>query len=355
MSPLAKGFGEGVDKGQREAGYDVLSIEYTPNAERCRWPHVLVPRPQIGGAPYVCLPALGPEHPHQARAAAQIALRLGSHIKGGLIWRGNFGGQIRSKWDGLGRVDCSTYRLPCYAYAMYSDEEAASLYDVLNPWGPSDDFYLALVMDATSVLDVGCGTGALLHRARQGGHVGRLCGVDPDPAMLGLARRRTDIEWVASTAASIPWKSKFDLAIMTGHAFQVLIGDKDLRASLTAIRQALADDGRFAFETRNPLARAWEGWNPQNAMDVIDPAGRPVRISHEVESVIGDIVALTETTSDPGGAPLRVDRASLRFLDVDTLAGFLADAGFGIEAQYGGWFREPLDSTSPEIITVARV
>jgi ubiquinone/menaquinone biosynthesis C-methylase UbiE len=43
---------------------------------------------------------------------------------------------------------------------MSSDEEAASLYDVLNPWGPSDDFYLALVMDAKSVLDVGCGTGS---------------------------------------------------------------------------------------------------------------------------------------------------------------------------------------------------
>lgn len=238
---------------------------------------------------------------------------------------------------------------------MYSDEEAAVLYDVLNAWGPSDDFYLALVMDAKSVLDVGCGTGALLHRARQAGQAGRLCGVDPDRAMLGVARRRADIEWVKATAAAMAWDSEFDLAIMTGHAFQALIGDDELRASLTAIRQALADGGRFAFETRNPLARAWESWNPQNAMDVVDPLGRLVRISYEVESVVGDVVTLTETTSDPNGAPLRVDRASLRFLDVDTLAGFLADAGFEIEAQYGGWLREPLDPGSPEIITIARV
>lgn len=42
---------------------------------------------------------------------------------------------------------------------MYSDDEAAALYDVRNPWGPSEGFYLALVMGATSVLDVGCGTG----------------------------------------------------------------------------------------------------------------------------------------------------------------------------------------------------
>jgi SAM-dependent methyltransferase len=136
---------------------------------------------------------------------------------------------------------------------MYSDDEAAALYGVLNPWGPSDDFYLALVIEATSVLDVGCGTGALLHRARQAGHAGRLCGLDPDPASLGVARRRTDIEWVAGTAASMAFDSEFDLAVMTGHAFQVLVGNDEVRASLTAIRHALAGGGRFAFETRNPL------------------------------------------------------------------------------------------------------
>lgn len=238
---------------------------------------------------------------------------------------------------------------------MYSDEEAAALYGVLNPWGPSDDFYLALVTDAKSVLDVGCGTGALLHRAWRAGHTGRLCGVDPDHAMLGVARRRTDVEWVTGTAASMTWDGEFDLAVMTGHAFQVLVGDDELRASLTAVRRALAAGSRFAFETRNPLARAWEGWNPRNAMDVVDPSGRPVRISYEVESVVGDVVTLTETTSDPGGAPPRVDRASLRFLDVDTLAGFLGDVGFEVEARYGNWLREPLDPTSPEIVAVARV
>ena len=238
---------------------------------------------------------------------------------------------------------------------MYSDEEAVALYDVLNAWGPSDDFYLALVMDAKSVLDVGCGTGALLHRARQAGHAGRLCGLDPDHASLGVARRRTDIEWVAGTAASMAWESEFDLAIMVSHAFQVLVSDDELRASLTAIGHALADGGRFAFETRNPLAQAWESWNPGNAIDVVDPAGRPVRISYEVQSVVDDVVTFTETTSDPDGTVLRVDRASLRFVNVDTLAGFLADASFEIEAQYGGWFREPLDASSLEIVTVARV
>jgi hypothetical protein len=71
--------------------------------------------------------------------------------------------------------------------------------------------------------------------------------------------------------------------------------------------------------------------------------------------VAGDVVTFTETTGNPDGTPLRVDRASLRFLDVDALGDFLANAGFVIEAQYGGWLREPLAPASPEIVTVARI
>jgi len=238
---------------------------------------------------------------------------------------------------------------------VYSDEQAAALYEVLNPWGPGDDFYLGLVMDAESVVDVGCGTGAILRRAREAGHSGRLCGVDPDDAMLGIARRRHDVEWVTATAASMTWAGEFDLAIMTGHAFQLLVGDEELSASLRAIRRALGEGGRFVFETRNPRVRAWETWTPENSTEVVDPSGRPVRISHEVEGIARDVVTLTETTSAANGTPLRVDRAGLRFVDAGTLAGFLADAGFEVEAQYGGWLREPLQPASPEIVTVASV
>jgi SAM-dependent methyltransferase len=236
----------------------------------------------------------------------------------------------------------------------YSDDEAAALYDVLNPWSPSDDFYLALVMDAGSVLDVGCGTGALLHRAREDGHAGRLCGVDPDRASLNVARRRGDVEWMAATAAQMTFDGEFDLTVMTGHALQVLVTDEELRASLAAIRRALGDGSRFAFETRNPLARAWGSW-PETVSEAVDPSGRHVRVTYEVESVAGELVTFTETTRDAHGAPLRVDRATLRFLDVDGLERHLAHAGFDVEAQYGGWSREPFDPTSPEIVTIATV
>ena len=236
--------------------------------------------------------------------------------------------------------------------ALYSDAQAAALYEVLNPPGPDDAFYLELVSNAAAVVDVGCGSGRLLRSAREAGHTGRLCGVDPDPAMLELARRRRDVEWLLGTAASLSFDGEFDLAVMMGHAFQCLVGDDELRASLTAIRRSLADGGRFAFETRDPRARAWERWDAIT-LDAVDPTGLQVRVSYEIEAVDGNLVTFTETTSDAGDGALRVDRATLRFLGVDELDGFLSVAGFLVEARYGGWEREPIAEDSAEIVTVA--
>lgn len=241
---------------------------------------------------------------------------------------------------------------------MLSDADAAALYDLQYPWDPArfpaDGFYDRLVMAADSVLDVGCGTGSMLHRARESGHTGRLVGIEPDRAALDRARRRTDIEWVAGVAADAAWDREFDLATMVSHAFQCLVGDEELRASLAAIRSALRDGGRFAFETRHPQARAWDSWTPDHATEVVDGTGRTLRVWHRVESVDGDVVTFTETTADGGGCVLRVDRASLRFLDVPALNGFLAEAGFSVEAQYGDWEAGPVTGTSREIVTIAR-
>lgn len=241
---------------------------------------------------------------------------------------------------------------------VFSDADAAALYDLVNPWDPEqwpgDGFYDELVRAAGSVLDVGCGTGAMLRLAREHGHRGRLVGLDPDPAALARARRRADVEWVEGTAASARWDAAFDLATMTGHAFQCLVTDAELGASLTAVHRALRSGGRFVFETRHPQARAWEGWTPSEASDVVDAAGRALRLWHETESVIGEVVTFTGTTAAADGTVLRVDRTRLRFLGEAVLDAFLADAGFIIEARYGDWGGGPVTGTSREIITIAR-
>lgn len=238
---------------------------------------------------------------------------------------------------------------------LFADAGLAALYDRFCAWERRDDFdfYLPMVMSAGAVLDVGCGTGMLLGGARDAGHPGRLCGLDPAEGMLAVARRRRDVEWVLGVLGTVGWDREFDLAVMTGHAFQVFLTDDELRTSLAAVHAALAEGGRFAFETRNPAARAWERWTPDRPVEAtVD--GAVVRVCYQVTEVVGDMVSFTHTFTHPDWAAAETSESTLRFLGPAALAGLLADAGFAIERQFGDWAGGPLTATSPEIITIAR-
>jgi hypothetical protein len=111
----------------------------------------------------------------------------------------------------------------------------------------------------------------MLHTARREGHTGRLVG-------------------------------------MNSNAFQCLVTDDELRASLRAIRTALREGGRFAFGTRHVPARA----------GVLESVER-----------------------------LRHDAARRQGV-------FLAEAGLRVEHQYGDWLRGPVTPASQDLVTVAR-
>jgi SAM-dependent methyltransferase len=238
----------------------------------------------------------------------------------------------------------------------FADPELAVWYDAFCPWDERADlaFYLPMVMAAPSALDVGCGTGQLLRRARDDGHAGRLCGLDPAAGMLAVARARADIEWVHGDLASAPPAGRFDLIVMSGHAFQVLVTDDALRIALTAIRGALTDSGRFAFETRNPAARAWELWTAEHVTEVDDGAGIVVRMTNVADEPVDGTVSFASTYTSAKWPEPKLSRSTLRFLDPPGLAAFLTDAGLTIEQQFGDWDRTALRVDSPEIITVAR-
>jgi len=199
---------------------------------------------------------------------------------------------------------------------QFTEDRLAALYDLFYPPERRADFafYLPLIMSARAVLDVACGTGALLRLAGEAGHTGRLCGLDPAGGMLNQARRRSDIEWVHGDLASVGWAGAFDLIVMTGHAFQEFVEDEEIRAALAAIRAALGEGGRFAFETRNPLDRAWERWPTAYSGAVTDATGATVRCVYRIESPYGGRCrALRQhlhqprmgcAGSEPGDAPI---------------------------------------------------
>jgi SAM-dependent methyltransferase len=241
---------------------------------------------------------------------------------------------------------------------IFSEQNLAELYDLFNPWGGrsgDDEFYIEYVLNADSVLDVGCGTGLMLRKARELGHSGRLVGLDPADAMLDVGRRdRSDIEWIYGDLSTVHFDREFDLVIMTGHVFQVFLSDDDVLRMLRSVRQALTDGGRFIFETRNPSVRVWEGWGPGNAREIAHPAGGVARMEYrEPAEVEGEFVTFTHYFTAPTFDGAEQSTSTLRFMGVERLNALLNNAGLNIDSQYGFWDRTPVTETSPEIITIA--
>lgn len=172
--------------------------------------------------------------------------------------------------------------------------------------------------------------------------------------MLEYARGQTDVDWVLGDLSSVGWEREFDLVVMTGHAFQVLVSDDDLRVSLAAVRRALTDDGRFVFDIRHPAVREWEGWTARDAVRLSNPAGEVVRFWREAElPVTGDVVRFRAVFAGAGWDGVRVSRGAVRYLDPGRLSAFLREAGLVVAEQFGDWSGRPLTDRSSEIITVA--
>ncbi len=167
-----------------------------------------------------------------------------------------------------------------------------------------------------------------------------------------------------SDGQSLRLARRFDLIVMTGHAFQALLSDADALAVLDTAAHHLKRDGQFVFETRNPAKRAWLSWTPDQTREVVQtPAQGRVEAFY-------DAAAETRTEADTGivgiaqhcrfldlgldGGLERIGRSRIRFIERDHLAGLLARAGLVAGAWYGDWHRGPFLPTSKEIIAVTR-
>lgn len=237
------------------------------------------------------------------------------------------------------------------ADAHYELPELAALYDVECVWSEDRQFYLDLAgVKPIRVLEIGCGTGMVARAMADAGHA--VTGIDPAAAMLDVGRSSPSgerVRWLQGTAQDFSIEDRFDLVFMTGHAFQVLLDDDDIRRSLANIRRHLAPGGTFAFETRNP-ALPWE--TIFNETEVLEAEIGPVPVEWRVLWRRGDLVRFDTIYKLTDGE--RISESLLRFLPLDQLTAFLVEAGFETKAVYGDWDKSPFAAaTSREIIILA--
>ncbi len=238
---------------------------------------------------------------------------------------------------------------------LFQDPELVQFYDAENGWADDTRYCLGLARQAASVLDLGCGTGLL---AAALGPAREVWGVDPAGAMLEVARRRdggSSVTWVEADARTVRLGRRFDLVLMTGHAFQCVLTDDDQLALCQTIAAHLAPDGTFIFDTRNPERQEWREWGPDTSRRSfhLPPHGR-IEAWNDVSHDPATGIVTYGTFYRNHAGRLWTASSSIRFSTKSNVEACIAQAGLHVETWLGDWQGNAWTPASDEIIPVGR-
>lgn len=231
----------------------------------------------------------------------------------------------------------------------FQNPTLARIYDVTCGWSEDCEFYLALAARPDmSILDLGCGTGLICDAYAGRGH--KVVGVDPAQPMLDEAAKKPNaamIEWVQGYAQDFVSGQRFDLVVMTGHAFQTLLDESDVRQVFSVVRRHLKDKGRFVFESRNPSLDWAARWHGQTAEWESDQ-GRFSQATRVMRAT-GDTITFEHTYRFSNERLHSI--STLRFFSRSRIEELLVASGLSVRGFYGDWDGSPFDhGSSPEMI-----
>ena len=227
----------------------------------------------------------------------------------------------------------------------------AELSDPFDPDRSDLDAYVAMVdeFEATSALDVGCGTGTFACILAERGL--RVIGVDPDMASVDIARAKAGadkVRWYVGDATTLP-SLDVDLAFMTANVAQVFVTDEEWMATLAAIHRSLRPGGRLVFETRDPAREAWREWTRDKTHERLDVPG--IGVVETWCDLLGTTLPLISfrwtNVFESDGAVIESD-TTLRFRSQDEVTRQLVAAGFVVDE-----VRDAPDRPGREFVFVA--
>ena len=239
---------------------------------------------------------------------------------------------------------------------LFEDPDLARFYDSENGWAYDTRYCVGFAAEMNSVLDLGCGTGLLA--AALGGRR-EVWGVDPARAMLDIARNRPgggEVTWVEADGRSVRLGRRFDLVLLTGHAFQCFLTDDDQRALCETIAAHLAPKGRFIFDSRNPVVEEWREWVPELARREFEhPTLGRITAWNDVSMDPATQIVTYETCYEDASGSIQEATSRIRFATKNEIAARLAEGGLRADQWLGDWSGRSFEETSPEIIPIGRL
>jgi len=225
----------------------------------------------------------------------------------------------------------------------YENRKLAELYDSGCPWNIERQFYFSLAKIAPqTILDLGCGTGLICRAFAEQHH--DVTGVDPSLAMIEVGQEKPhglNVNWVQDFAQSYVSDKLFDLVIMTGNAFQVLLEDKDILETFSNMKRQLKPDGIIAFETRNPVIDWKKNWNTVSNQKL---PGGTVHISRRLLSMENNRMIFEHKYNFPD--EVLTSTSELRFTSAKEIQNFVIDSKLQVHKLLGDWNGELFNEKS---------
>lgn len=235
---------------------------------------------------------------------------------------------------------------------LFENPRLANIYDPFDPDRSDLDAYVSLVSEfgASSVLDIGCGTGTFA--CRLAAKDIEVIGLDPAAASLKVAKTKHGsdrVKWIHGTARDLP-PMKVDLVTMTANVAQVFLTDVEWYETLFVIRDILHPGGRLIFETRKPEAQAWLEWNKENTYQRMSvPKCGHIEGWVEVTDVRDALVSFRSIYVFENDGAMITSDSTLRFRSLEEITQSLIEVGLPVED-----VREAPDRPGREYVFIAR-
>ncbi|HEV2854409.1 MAG TPA: class I SAM-dependent methyltransferase [Thermoanaerobaculia bacterium] len=238
--------------------------------------------------------------------------------------------------------------------------ELAHRYDLHTPPGhylPKYEFVLDELRRygaGAQVLDLGCGTGALLESLRCAGLAGR--GIDISPEMVAVAEQRLGPGVVrVGRLQDLEERETCDAIVSMAFAFNYCADVAEARQALAGFHRALRPGGLVILQVAhapNCPDHLFEEWEP-------GPGGeRDVQFLCRFLPVPGEVPAVRAqyVYSCRSLKELLAEEHVLNVADVYLIAGLLRDTGFCEVRIYDNSRREPLlNALAPYVLGVRRI